>query len=340
MKKIFVISLIIIIVAIIVIKFTSKKDNNIAVKEEKNITIRIAKQYGMQYSPVYVAEKLDLFKKHIPNANIEWYSFAGGAAMNEALIGGHLDIGFMGLPPAIIAIDKGAPLKIAMGISVPPSNLMVKNNKIKSIKDFKDTDKIAVPGIGSIQHITLSIAAKKILNNPNFFDNKLVAMANPDAYTALVSNTEITAHMASMPYIEKEANAGFKNILSIKDALGDASIICVASEKFYSNSTAYAGVISAIQEAISIINNKDAKVLDIVSEIEKIDRNNVESSLFWEGSKYTTSIYGLLELKNYMYETGYIKNDLNLNNLLYENALTLIEKRSEKLSPTEIIHGK
>lgn len=342
MNKNIIIGLLTIIIAVLLF-FSFKNSNsdtiNTSNKKEENIKIRIAKQYGMQYSPVYVAEKFNLYEKYIPNATIEWFSFAGGSAMNEALIGGHLDIGCMGLPPAIIAIDKGAPIKIATGISVPPSNLMVKNN-IKSIKDFTDKDKIAVPGIGSIQHITLSIAAKKLLNNPRFFDNKLVAMANPEAYIALVSNTEITAHMASMPYIEKESSAGFTNILSGKDAFGDASIICVASEKFHKNHTAYIGVMAAIQEAISLINNKNEKALDIVAEVEKIEKNNVDKLLFWEGSNYTNNIYGLLGLKNYMYETGYIKKDLTLNDMLYENALSLIGKRNGEPSPTEIMLGK
>src|SRR6056297_1331729 len=156
-----------------------------------DVTIRLAQQYGMQYAPVYVMQNMGLLEELLPGVNLEWSNFGGGSAMNEALISNQLDVAFMGIPPVLIAIDKGVDYRIAAGISVPPAELIVhSDSNIESLGDIKADDKIAVPGVGSIQHIMLSMAAKEQLGDPNAFDKNLTTMANPDAYTALISGTD------------------------------------------------------------------------------------------------------------------------------------------------------
>lgn len=304
------------------------------------VTVRLAKQYGMQYATGYIVEKMNLLEKYLPGATIEWSSFGGGAAITEALISGHLDVGFMGMPPAVIAIDKGADLRIASGICVPPFDLMVKEERLKSIADFTPQDKIAIPGISSTQHILLSIAAKDKLNKARDFDSNMVAMANPDAYSSLVSGTEIVGHFTTMPFLELEARQGFRSILTGKEAYGDASIVCVTTAKFHSNPSVYAGLIGALNEAMDLLNKQDPKVLAIIAEVEKISIDDAKAFLDWPGTNYTANIYGLMGIANYMHEVGYIKNKPELNNLVWENARALIGKRTGGVSPVEEILGK
>lgn len=304
------------------------------------VTVRLAKQYGMQYATGYIVEKMNLLEKYLPGATIEWSSFGGGAAITEALISGHLDVGFMGMPPAVIAIDKGADLKIASGVCVPPFDLMVKEERLKSIADFTPQDKIAIPGISSTQHILLSIAARDKLNKARDFDSNMVAMANPDAYSSLVSGTEIVGHFTTMPFLELEARQGFRSILTGKDAYGDASIVCVTTSKFHSNPSVYAGLIGALNEAMDLLNKQDPKVLEIIAEVEKISIDDAKAFLDWPGTNYTANIYGLMGIANYMHEVGYIKNKPELDNLVWENARALIGKRTGGISPVEEILGK
>ncbi len=320
--------------------------NNTEIKADVNdkpfsgVTIRLAKQYGMQYATGYIVEKMNLLEKYLPGAKIEWSSFGGGAAITEALISGHLDVGFMGMPPAVIAIDKGADLKIASGVCVPPFDLMVKEERLQSIADFKPADKIAIPGISSTQHILLSIAARDKLNKARDFDANMVAMANPDAYSSLVSGTEIVGHFTTMPYLELEARQGFRSILTGKEAYGDASIVCVTTGKFHSNPAVYAGLIGALNEAMYLLNKQDPQVLQIIAEVENISIDDAKAFLDWPGTNYTANIYGLMGIANYMHEVGYIKNKPVLNNLVWENAMALIGKRTGGSSPVEDILGK
>ena len=309
-------------------------------KPFSGVKIRLAKQYGMQYAAVYVVEKMNLLEKYLPGAEAEWSSFGGGAAITEALIGGHLDVGFMGIPPAVVAIDKGADLKIALGVSVPPNALIVKEERLKSIADFTPNDKIAVPGIASIQHILLSIAAKNQLNKARDFDVNMITMANPDAYSALISGGDIAGHFTTMPYIEMEKRAGLRNILTGKEAYGDVSIICVTTGKFHSNHAVYSGLMGALSEAMDLINRQTPEVLDIISQVEKLPVDDVKAFLNWDGTNYTANIYGLTGLVEYMHDAGYIKKTLSSEDLLWENARAMIGKRAGEISPVEKILNK
>lgn len=272
--------------------------------------LRIAVQYGMQYAPVYVAQQLGLLEEALPGIELEWSNFAGGSALNEALISGALDVAFMGIPPALIAIDKGVDYRIAWGICVPPAEVLVTEaSGIKTLKDIKVTDKIAVPGVGSIQHIMLAIAAQKQLGNANALDNSILAMANPDAYASLISGTDIVGHFASMPYIDLEAKAGMNSILTAEDALGSgASIICVTTPKIANDPDLYPALRDALAKSIALINAKDEAAVKIIAEKEKIIPEAAVAYLDWPGTLYAMEVYSISALGQFMSEAGYIKN--------------------------------
>lgn len=262
------------------------------------------------YAPVYVVQKLGLLEGLLPGVKLEWTNFGGGAAINEALISGQLDVGFMGTPPALIAIDKGADFRIASGIGVPPGELLVHpTSGINSIKDIGPKHKIAVPGIGSIQHIMLAIEAKAKLRNANAFDHNLITMANPDAYLALIKGTDVVGHFAVMPYIDLELKEGMRSILTAEDIGGGASIVCVTTKAFMGNEKAFGALLTALEQAVELINSDDEKAIQIIAETEKIAFEAAKSYASWPGTTYTTNLYKVDELADFMRQTGYLAND-------------------------------
>lgn len=310
---------------ILVLIFTTscnKQEDSQEIGDYSDVTIRLAQQYGMQYAPVYVMQELELLEKLLPGVNLEWNNFGGGSAINEALISNHLDVGFMGIPPALIAMDKGADYRIACGICVPPAELIVRSDiGITSLEDIKPEHKIAVPSIGSIQHIMLSLASKEIVNDKNYLDNNLVAMANPDAYTALISETDVIGHFASMPYIDLEIKDGMQSILSADDIGGGASIICVTTDDFRNNLELSEALMTALSQSIDLINAQDEEVLKIISETEKITIEEAKEYINWPGTIYTTDLYKVNELADYMYGAGYISNRVeDINNITWRSA--------------------
>src|SRR4029077_10022867 len=102
----------------------------------------------------------------IPNAKVSWFKFNGPTAVNEALISGNVDIGSGGVPGLLVlwSRTKGTPQEVRgiSALSSQPFLLNTKDPNIKSIKDFKDSDRIALPAVkSSVQALTLQMAAAK-----------------------------------------------------------------------------------------------------------------------------------------------------------------------------------
>jgi len=127
----------------------------------------------------------------------------------------------MGIPPFLIGWDKGCPWKAALGFVVIPVGLVTYDPSIKSLKDFKPTDKIALPSPGSVQHILLAMAAEKELGSASALDQNLVAMAHPDGAAALISKRGITAHFTTPPYLFEElSQPDFHSVTDDIEAFG------------------------------------------------------------------------------------------------------------------------
>ena len=127
--------------------------------------IRLARQFSMGYLQLNVMEHQQLIEKHakalgIPDLNVSWMTLNGPAAVNDALISGNIDIATGGVPGLLVlwARTKGTPQEVR-GISALSSQPFLLNSRdpgIKTVQDFKDADRIAVPAIKvSVQAITL-----------------------------------------------------------------------------------------------------------------------------------------------------------------------------------------
>src|SRR5258707_15043167 len=133
--------------------------------------IRFARQFSMGYLQFNVMEKHRLLEKHakaagIPEVKVVWATFNSPAAMNDALLSGSIDIVSGGVPGllTIWARPHGTAnaVKGIAAFSSQPILLNTRNPNIKSIADFTDKDKIALPAVkGSRPAMMLPIAAAK-----------------------------------------------------------------------------------------------------------------------------------------------------------------------------------
>src|SRR5262245_13544288 len=118
--------------------------------------IRLARQFSMGYLQFNVMEHQQLIEKHaralgIPEIKISWHTFNGPNAMNDALIAGTIDIAAGGTPGLLVlwARTKGTPQEVRgiSAMSSQPFLLNTRNPAIKTIADFKDGDRIALPAV-------------------------------------------------------------------------------------------------------------------------------------------------------------------------------------------------
>ena len=73
--------------------------------------LRISKQYGVNYLPLIVLEQRKLIEKNAKEAGLgevstTWITLAGGAAANDALLSGSVDIIALGVPPLYTAVGQ------------------------------------------------------------------------------------------------------------------------------------------------------------------------------------------------------------------------------------------
>lgn len=230
--------------------------------------ISIAQQFGIGYLILDVVRDQQLIEKHGKAQGLEikvdWNSISGATAMNEALLTGALDVVSAGVPPMLTVWDrtKGKQnVKAIAALGSMPNYLLTNNPNIKTLKDFSDKDRIAVPAAGvGFQSRTLQIETAREFGDEQFkkFDNISVSLPHPDATAALIAGgSEINSHFSSPPFqYQALQNPNVHKVLSSYDILGGPATFNVlyTTEKFHDeNPKTYKAFYDALAEAENII---------------------------------------------------------------------------------------
>ena len=304
--------------SIIMIVFSSCSNN-----KSGDISVTIADQYGLAYAPLQILKEKKLIEEQIPGIKINWVKLGNTAAIREAVLGGKVDIGFMGIPPFLIGWDKGMEWKIFTGLSKAQIGLVTWREDLNTLNDFGPADRIALPQPGSIQHILLSMAAEKYLGESDVFDNQLVTMKHPDGMSALLSKRDVAAHFTSPPYIMMElSEPDMKLVVDGKEAMGsDFTFIAgMVTNKF---SSKHPDVLSLIRKSISMagefIMKKPEEAVAILKNDYSIPEETLFSYLTEGGLEYSYEVEGLPKFINFMKTEGYLeKNPESMDEIFIE----------------------
>ena len=293
---------------------------------QKSITI--AEQYGLAYAPVQLIKELKLLEESDSDLKVEWKQLSNTTSIRESMLAGEVNVAFMAIPPFLIARDKGMEWKIISGLSESPLGLMTNRSYINFLSDFKTEDEIALPQPGSIQHILLSMAAKREFGETEKFDDQLLTMNHPDAMNALLAGREVSAHFASAPYLFLESKEdGIKKVLSGSEAFGGdfTFIIGVSTKEFYQQqSENYILFYKALMKAIDFIEQNPAGAAELLADNYDLSQAEMEEYLSWPGMKFTSEIKGLEEFIAFMTAEGYLEeNDYQGSELIFEEKTEL-----------------
>src|SRR3954468_1869532 len=238
-------------------------------------TITLISQHGLPYLPLMVMEAQKLVEKHaaklgLPNLATDYRTLGGTQSIIDALIGGSMHFGIAGVPGLATLWDKtvGTANEVR-GLSAAqamPFLLVTNKPEIKTIRDFKEGDKIAVPGVkNSNQAICLQMAAAKEWGQENYakLDPFTITLPHPDAAIAIISkSTELTAHYGVSPFQNYEVAApGTHVVLKSYDTLGGQTtngVVLMAKKFRDANPKITGAVYAALAEASEMI-NKDAR---------------------------------------------------------------------------------
>ena len=287
--------------------------------------VRVAIQYGMSYLPFLIMKHNKLIEKHAAAAGLgsittEWPQMGGAAAINDALLAGDLDFGAMGPAPALVVWAKTRNNFDIRGVAAfgdVPQYLVTTNPNVKSLKDFTDKDKIALPAVKvSIQAVQLQMAAAQAFGPDNFakLDRLTVSMSHPDAMAALLSQkSEITAHFSNIPFMNRELdNPRVHKVLSSFDILGGPTSngVIVAIGRFReANPKTYRAFLAALDESMAMIQNdrKGAVQIYLQETKSKETETFLLSLLNSPDVLFTATPHNTMRYARFMHERGTIK---------------------------------
>ena len=288
--------------------------------------IRIAEQFGIVYLLLNVAQEQKLIEKHAKaagvDAKVEWVKLSGGSAVNDALLSGNIEIAGAGVGPLLTLWDRTKGRQNVKGVASLGnfSYYLVSNNPaVKTIADFTDKDRIAVPAVGvSVQSRVLQLASAKLWGDKEFakLDKISVALPHPDAAAAIIKGgTEINAHFGNPPFQDQElaGNPNAHIVLNSYQVLGGpaSATVLYATEKFRSeNPKTYKAFIDALDEAAKFVTANPEKAADIYLKVgnAKIDRALLLKIIKNPEVRFTTTPQNTYALAEFMHRVGAIKN--------------------------------
>lgn len=288
--------------------------------------IRIAQQFGVVYLLLNVAQEQKLIEKHGKalgqDIKVEFVRLSGGSAVNDALLAGQIDIAGAGVGPLLTIWDRTLGRHNVRGVASLgnfPYYLVSNNPAVRTIADFGDKDRIALPAVGvSVQSRYLQLASAKLWGDAQYnrLDKLQVAVPHPDATAAIIKGgTEISAHFGNPPF-QNQALAGnpqARVVLNSYDVLGGPSSATVlyATEKFRNdNPRTYRAFVAALAEAAAFIAANPEAAADIYlrSGQGQLDRTLLLSIIKSPEVQFKITPQNTLLLAQFMHRVGAIKN--------------------------------
>jgi NitT/TauT family transport system substrate-binding protein len=290
------------------------------------VEIRLAKQFSMGYVQFNILEHRQLIEKHanslgLGDVKVTWATFNGPDAMNNALIGGSVDVVAGGVPGLVTlwAKTRGTPQEVKgiSALSSQPFLLNTRNDRIRSIRDFGEGDKIALPAVKvSVQAVTLQMAAAQEFGKENYakLDPLTISLSPPDATLGLLSGGGAYDSVFSVPPFQNQQleHPGIRTVLNSFDVLGGSSSFTVAwtSRAFHDqNPRLYKALIEALGEATDILNadKAAAAALWIEDSKSKLQLDKVTKILAGPQVQWTLTPENSMKYADFMYEVGSIK---------------------------------
>lgn len=287
--------------------------------------INIAMQYGISYLGLMVMENDKLLEKNAKAAGlgditVHWSKLAGGAAMNDALLSGTLQIASGGTGPFLVlwAKLKGTQYEVK-AISAKSSSigyLDTRNPNVKSIKDFTSKDKIglAAVGVASVA-VALQLAAEQAFGegHHNQLDPITVTMAPPDALAAVLSGGEVNSNFTFPPYHQRLlADPRVHNVTDTDKIFGKGTtldLIYTTTKFRKENPKLYGAFVKSYKQAIESIYKDKKRAAEIFLKVSRFagTLDQIMDQLNDPSLKYTAVPRNNMKFAEFMYKTGKIK---------------------------------
>lgn len=198
-------------------------------KTEEKITVKVAYLPSMCQS-IYVLKQHKTLERELGVDAVEYKRYESGPLITQAFTQGEADIGFMGVPPVMIGIDKGVPIKVVASTHSEGSSLIASSRKYKNLTELGSIQSvlmqfegksIGAPGKGSIQDVIIRTELKKAGVNSTI-KNIQIASTLP----ALLNEGQIEAYIVWPPFEMEGVLKGYGDVVIPSDKLWPYNPCC------------------------------------------------------------------------------------------------------------------
>ncbi len=287
--------------------------------------IRVAQQFSMGYLQFDVMKHQDLIAKHVaaaglPAVNVTWVTFSGPDMMNDALLSNSIDIASGGMPGllTIWARTHGTAQEVR-GVSAMSQQPMLLNTldpAVKTVRDFTDKDRIALPAVKvSAQAVLLEMAAAREWGDAAYdrLDRLTFSLSPPDATSGLLAGGgDFDAAFTVPPFQAMQLrDPAIHTVLSSADVIGPSSGgMAWTTKRFHdANPKLYKAILDAMQDASEFIagHPKETVAYYVADTKSKIDTGLMESLLANPLFKYDLTPVATMRWATFMHQVGRIK---------------------------------
>ena len=282
---------------------------------------------GLGFLPLLVMEHEGLVEKHARAAGlggltVRYINLGGPAVVNDALISGAAHLVPAG-PPAFLTTwgrtRDSLKIKGVAAMTSMPMYLNTRSDRIKSLDDVTEADKIAVTAVKvSIPAIIMQIYAKKKYGADDYtkFDRFTVSLTHPDGVISMMSGRgEVDMHYTSPPFHQRERkDPRIRTIQTSDQVMGGPSTFTMlyTTTKFHDdNPKTYRAILDALTESIAMINadkRAAARIFLDSSDGKGWTEDEIVAVLNDPDNKFTTSPQNVMTYANFMNDVGTLKS--------------------------------
>jgi NitT/TauT family transport system substrate-binding protein len=252
--------------------------------------VKFVQQRGLLYIPVDIMVsggvlQAEATKLGLGKVDVTATALSGPGAILDALLSGAADYGTAALPSLLTLWEKtrgsANEVKAVGAVSNGAMTLYTINPNIKTLADFTDTDRIAVPTVRlSFNAMMLQMAAEQLWNDPHRLDHLTVSLGHPDAVTALSAGygkATITAHIGVQPFTDRGLRLpGAHVVTDSRKVFGGplTQIVLLATRQTKEKDpTLFKAVAAALEEAIRRANADKRAAAALWKEVHKAPDN-------------------------------------------------------------------
>ena len=286
-------------------------------------TVRIGRQLGISYLPLILMQDARLIEREAQARGValtvEWTVFTGGSPINDALISGNIDLAGGGVGPMLTIWARtrsNLRVKGIASLGTLPVWLNTSNAAVRTIADFTDRDRIAVPGVrSSVQAVVLQMAARQAFGpgQQNRLDALTVSMGHPDGQAVLLGGgTEIDSHFTAAPYMYDElVFPRIHRVLDSYDVLGGPhsfNLVWTTGRYHDANPQVMAVFMAALEKAmLTIINSpQEAAAVWVRTERSRMSIDQAAEMIMRPENEWTTTPRRVMTFMKFMADTGAI----------------------------------